>query len=405
MTKADKFVREIFLKLTSKTYPHGHEHIVARQMKKLGLLPKETIQDAHGNYFIKIGDSTTVFASHLDTVSKSHVNVKHVIDGDIIRTDGKTTLGADDKAGVTVMSWMIKHNIPGLYYFFIGEEVGCIGSGLASKYDFNEDDYDRIISFDRRGTGSVITHQSWSRCCSDVFADALCKELNKSGMSYKKDDGGVYTDSAEFVDIISECTNISVGYYKEHSTDEHQDINHLIQLADACLKVDWENLPTKRDKKVYEPKEYNYPTKSKSIKTTLAYDKLDIYESYDIYDTPSHSPANSGGWSRSGSKKYDGNKSKKYAEYEFQDDDDFYFKTPGLKAGSNVFFDNGGDELLALNPYDAHIENKQYNWILNKFSEYKLTREELDTIREQYLDIENSDYDKFFYEVLCDLVE
>jgi hypothetical protein len=25
----------------------------------------------------------------------------------------------------------MKHNIPGLYYFFIGEEVGCIGSGLA----------------------------------------------------------------------------------------------------------------------------------------------------------------------------------------------------------------------------------------------------------------------------------
>jgi hypothetical protein len=39
----------------------------------------------------------------------------------------------------------MKHNIPGLYYFFIGEEVGCIGSGLAANYgDFK--DYDRIIS-------------------------------------------------------------------------------------------------------------------------------------------------------------------------------------------------------------------------------------------------------------------
>jgi hypothetical protein len=62
----------------------------------------------------------------------------------MISTDGTTTLGADDKAGVSVLIWMMKHNIPGLYYFFIGEE-GCIGSGLAANYgDFK--DYDRIIS-------------------------------------------------------------------------------------------------------------------------------------------------------------------------------------------------------------------------------------------------------------------
>jgi hypothetical protein len=67
---------------------------------------------------------------HLDTVSREHTKVNHVINGNMISTDGTTTLGADDKAGVSVLIWMMKHNIPGLYYFFIGE-VGCIGSGLA----------------------------------------------------------------------------------------------------------------------------------------------------------------------------------------------------------------------------------------------------------------------------------
>jgi hypothetical protein len=33
-------------------------------------------------------------------------------------------------------------------------------------------------------------HQSYARCCSDAFGE-LCDELNKSGMSYIKDDGGV----------------------------------------------------------------------------------------------------------------------------------------------------------------------------------------------------------------------
>jgi len=236
MTKSSKFIFNAFVKLTSMTCPYGYEDQLVKEMTTRGLFPKEMSRDVHGNYFVLVGESRTIFASHLDTVSKSRTNVKHVFEGDMIKTDGTTTLGADDKAGVAIMLWMIKNEIPGMYYFFMGEEVGCIGSGKAasSVLEF-KGRYDRIISFDRRGTGSVITHQSWSRCCSDSFGEALASELNKSGMSYKKDDGGVYTDSAEFVDIIPECTNISVGYYKEHTFDESQDINHLCLLADVCL--------------------------------------------------------------------------------------------------------------------------------------------------------------------------
>jgi hypothetical protein len=413
MTKAEEFVPEVFLKLTSKTYPHGHEHVIAEEMLKLGLFPEETVRDVHGNYFLKIGESKTIFASHLDTVSKTFTKVTHKFDGDFIRTDGKTTLGADDKAGVTIMTWMIQNKIPGLYYFFIGEEVGCIGSGLTAKYynfDFKENEYERIISFDRRGTDSVITHQSWSRCCSDVFANALCKEFNKSGLSYKTDDGGVYTDSAEFVDLISECTNVSVGYYKEHSTSEHQDIKHLVKLADACLKVDWESLPTKRDKKSYEAKEYTF-TKTKTKFDTKSYEAK-VYQGFDEVDFDNiDSPANKRGWSRNGTiNKTKNTRYKDYMDSSYNDDDDdFYFKTPGLKEPnwepeleklkSNIYYDNGG-ELKPLDPFE--IDPKQYNWILSKFNDTTLSKYELSVIREQYLDIENSDYDKNFYEDLVD---
>jgi hypothetical protein len=64
----------------------------------------------------------------------------------MISTDGTTTL-EHDKAGVSVLIWMMKHNIPGLYYFFIGEEVGCIGSGLAQIMVILRD---RNYIFDRR---------------------------------------------------------------------------------------------------------------------------------------------------------------------------------------------------------------------------------------------------------------
>jgi transcriptional regulator with XRE-family HTH domain len=45
---------------------------------------------------------------------------------------------------------------------------------------------------------------------------------------------------------IAECTNISVGYYNEHRGTEMQNISYLKRLAEASVKVDWENLPIKR---------------------------------------------------------------------------------------------------------------------------------------------------------------
>jgi hypothetical protein len=65
-------------------------------------------------------------------------------------------------------------------------------------------------------------------------------------MMYLPDDSGVYTDTAEFVDIIPECTNISVGYAREHSEHESLDIQHFIALSEAVLNVRWDSLPISR---------------------------------------------------------------------------------------------------------------------------------------------------------------
>lgn len=246
-------IKETFIELTRKTYPYGHEDELT------SFLPYGYKTDEDGNYYYEVGKgSKSIFACHLDTASKKYEPVKHVFDGKFIRTNKKTILGADDKAGVTILLYMIHHSVPGLYYFFVGEEVGCIGSTAASKREDFFSKYDRIISFDRRGTNSIITHQSSKRTCSDSFADSLSKEYSKFKLDLSKDDTGVYTDSAEFASSISECTNISVGYYKEHTHDEHQDIEFLENLAKASVLVDWENLPVSRDKTKSEWKTYDY---------------------------------------------------------------------------------------------------------------------------------------------------
>jgi Fe-S-cluster containining protein len=381
MTGVKDFIFETFLRLTSKTVPYGFEDTFMGEIRDL--FPDGLEQDPHGNYFYKIGESRTIFASHLDTVSKDYVDVVHVLDGDIIRTDGKTTLGADDKAGTSVMLWMIKNQVPGLYYFFIGEEVGCVGSGFASKYeDFKE--YDRILSFDRRGTGSIITHQSCGRSCSDSFADALCGEFNFLGLDYEKDSGGVYTDSAEFADDIQECTNVSVGYYKEHTTNEHQDIKHLTALAEACVQVDWEGLPTKRNPLVYEAKPYGYSGYDYSNSYTKTYGTTDDW--YDEVD----------GWEffKAQSKKHKTRRSDKKKKSKM-----FYDGSNGLVEITTPDYNDDFDE----DRYKQETGGDKYSWIMDKFLDHNLTIADLEVIGEQYLDLSIT-YDAYFYEYLLEQV-
>jgi len=247
-------IKDKFIELTSRTYPHGTEEDV------FPLLNPELQKDEFNNLFIKIGESDVMFTSHLDTATSALTSVSHVFDGNIIKTDGKSILGADDKAGVTIMLYMIENKIPGLYYFFLGEEVGCVGSRKVANVQKDQkiEGINKVISFDRRGTDSVITFQSSQRCCSDKFGEELSKQLNLANdtFSYKNDPTGILTDSIQFISIYPECTNISVGYRSEHTFAEQQDIEHLTKLAEACLKVDWNGLPVERDPSKTEYKSY-----------------------------------------------------------------------------------------------------------------------------------------------------
>ena len=262
-------ITKTFLKLTSRTYPHGTE---GQLFPYLYTEIPGLQSDEFGNLFIKIGESDAMFTSHLDTATSALTQVVHTFDGKLIKTDGKSILGADDKAGVVIMLNMIENNIPGLYYFFLGEEVGCVGSRKVANVQKDQkiEGINKVISFDRRGNDSVITFQSSQRCCSDVFGEALSKQLNLAddSFSYKNDPTGILTDSVQFIKIYSECTNISVGYRSEHTFSEQQDIEHLTKLAEACLLVDWENLPTQRDMTKKEYKSYGYTNYGTGYKST-----------------------------------------------------------------------------------------------------------------------------------------
>ena len=174
--------KEKFLELTQFTIPYGYE----KELEPI--LPNGWKKDQFGNYFYEIGNSETLFTTHLDTYSDKKEKINHVVEGDIIKTDGTTILGGDNKAGCVILINMIEKNIPGTYYFFLGEESAVHGDypfgsiNAIESGDFSR--FKRCISFDRKESGQLITRQLGQDCCSDDFSDSLIKEFEKNGVKY-----------------------------------------------------------------------------------------------------------------------------------------------------------------------------------------------------------------------------
>jgi hypothetical protein len=218
--------------------------------------------------------SRTLFSCHTDTVHRREGKQRIKYDRSkqcYYKTDGEP-LGADDAAGAWLMLEMIDAGVPGAYFFHRAEECGGQGSSyVATKYADILYKFNRAIAFDRRGSTDVITHQGWSRCCSDTFAQALADALNTNEANmYMPDDSGVFTDTANYTDIIPECTNLSCGYDHEHSGSETLHLPSLFNLRAACLTIDWDSLPTDRDPLVQDYKQSQwdtlYPTYDKHTK-------------------------------------------------------------------------------------------------------------------------------------------
>jgi hypothetical protein len=215
-------------------------------------------QDTVGNVHIDNrihSDNKTLFVAHVDTVHRTTGANKIRKTKTMWYADG-AALGADDGVGCALLMHMLHAAVPGYYVFTQGEECGGIGAKhLAAQYPHLLAEFDRAIAFDRKGTDSVISHQGYGRCCSDAFADALSGALNATDetLMYSPDDTGVYTDTAEFTDIIPECTNVSCGYMYEHGDREQLDIIHFDLLAKAVIEIDWDALVTDRDPTVPDP--------------------------------------------------------------------------------------------------------------------------------------------------------
>lgn len=225
--------------------PHGSaaEHAFVTRF----LLPLGVEADGFGNLWLGLGRSPILWSSHVDSCHRTGGTQDIVIEHGIARladSSPSNCLGADCAAGIWLMREMILAGIEGTYVFHRGEERGGLGSAYAARHEAGRlAGLEAAVAFDRRGRHSIITHQRGSRSCSDDFAMSLAHAL---ALGHVPDPTGTFTDTANYVDLIRECSNVSVGYDNEHSTAETLDIGYLLALREALLGADFGELAFRR---------------------------------------------------------------------------------------------------------------------------------------------------------------
>ena len=185
--------------------------------------------DSTGNIYATKGrgESYPCVVSHIDQVQK-----KHNRDFKVIEIDGKCFgfspcvmemqgLGADDKNGIWVcLQCLAKYDLIKCA-FFVGEEIGCVGSSDA-KMEFFED-CRFVLQCDRRNGGDLIT-SIWSDLCSKEFLD----DIDFKDFGYRECDG-LITDVGTLKDngLKVSCVNMSCGYYEPHTDEEWTNLAEL----------------------------------------------------------------------------------------------------------------------------------------------------------------------------------
>lgn len=132
-----KQVTKTFIDLVKIDSLSGKERKVAayiiKYLKDLGI---KSGRDSYGNVIARVSGNGEPFilSAHMDTVQPG-IEIKPIIKKGIIKSDGTTILGADDKAGITAILEAVKEckkkklrHRPLELIFTREEEIGCVGA-------------------------------------------------------------------------------------------------------------------------------------------------------------------------------------------------------------------------------------------------------------------------------------
>lgn len=194
-----------------------------------------TIQvDEIGNILVTKGvsDSYPCICSHIDQVQINHSrDFKAIICDDIIigysdKCKDFQGLGADDKNGIWVALMCLKKFDVLKCAFFVGEEIGCVGSSSCDISFFSDCRY--CIQCDRRNGSDLITEIT-----EDLCSDKFLNDIDYVDFGYKPTHGlSTDIDELRFRGVSCSCINVSCGYYNPHTDNEFTVVSELFNCLD-----------------------------------------------------------------------------------------------------------------------------------------------------------------------------
>lgn len=204
----------------------GSEKRIRRFIKKWinSNVPEASVtQDQTGNIYITKGDSESYpcLCAHMDQVQDFHpldftcVETDEVIFGYSPKMRKQCGLGADDKNGLFIALSCLQEYGVLKCAFFVGEEIGCVGSSNADMEFFKDCRF--CVQIDRRGSSDMVTSISRQICSEDFIKAARAEDYGYAPSN------GLMTD----VEALHEngvgvsCINLSCGYYAPHTDEEY----------------------------------------------------------------------------------------------------------------------------------------------------------------------------------------
>lgn len=262
--------------------------------------------DSFGNLYITKGSSEDYpcLCAHMDQVQDMHprdftcIDANGVILGYSPKLRKQCGLGGDDKNGLFIaMSCLQAYDVIKCA-FFVGEEIGCVGSRAADVEFFKDCRF--CIQIDRRGNSDMVTHIADSLCSEDFIKAVNCCEWG-----YNISDG-LMTDVEALREkgVELSCINLSCGYYAPHSDEEFtvkEDVEKcyrfVCHIIEDCTGVypheiycgPYENYHSLFDEDNFQYDCYDYLNHNASFEEVYAelkrdYPKLDKSRMREIFD-------------------------------------------------------------------------------------------------------------------------
>lgn len=205
----------------------------------LDCLPKILVKKGYSRSDVQVTDDYIYAKGNIPVMLVAHLDTVHnQIPINIYKDDrfnvlwSPQGLGADDRAGVWSILQLVESHKPHVL-FTTEEETGGSGAKKATNdLNFCLDDIKFIIELDRQGKDDAVFYG----CDNESFSQYI------TSFGFNKNHGS-------FSDISILCpiwgiagVNLSIGYYLQHTKQEHLNLKEMQQTIDK-VKIIFNSLP------------------------------------------------------------------------------------------------------------------------------------------------------------------